>query len=151
MSPDWIRVCTVFLDSCLLALKLPLMRLAVVLAFVSLASFCVGCVQGDDEARKKEGICIHGMSVIPKDSNCGTCTAGSPACDTKYYTYCSDEKRPEDCTNHSAVCSTSMSTKADYDDTITYYDGGKRCESSGYTVTCSNPKYKASDAAYCPP
>ncbi|HNJ66130.1 MAG TPA: hypothetical protein PKW28_09555 [Turneriella sp.] len=127
------------------------MRLAIGLSLVCLGILPAGCALLEDDAKKKEGICIHGMSVIPKDNNCGTCTAGSPTCDTKYYTYCSDEKKTEDCTNQSAACSLSMTTKADYDDTITFYDGGKRCDTSGYTVTCSNPKYKASDAAYCPP
>lgn len=110
-----------------------------------------GCALIDDDAKKKEGICIHGMLVVPKANDCSACVGGSPACDTKYYTYCSDEKKSDDCINQSAACNVSMATKAEYDDTITFYDDGKRCDTSGYTVTCSNPKYKASDVAYCPP
>lgn len=118
---------------------------------VLIAVVGLSCNLLEDESKKKAGICIHGMSVVPKASDCTACTGGSPTCDTKYYTYCSDEKKSADCINLSAACSAAMTTKADYDDTITFYDGGKQCDTSGYTVTCSNSKYKAAAAEYCPP
>ena len=124
------------------------MRWAVLLIVAAIFS---GCVAQDDEA-KKSGICIHGTTMTPKAAGCGTCSAGSPTCDTKYYTYCTDEKKSDDCKNLSAVCTASMTTPGNYDDVITYYDGNKKCSTSGYTLTCpGNSKYLVSDLSFCPP
>ena len=102
----------------------------------------------DDEA-KKAGICIHGMTITPKGASCGTCTS---SCGIQYATYCTNEKRSDDCKNASAVCNSSMSQPRDYDDVITYYDGGKKCDTSGYTKTCpGNSSYYVSDTSFCPP
>lgn len=118
---------------------------------VSVMAFLSGCVNEDDEA-KKSGICIHGTTMTPKAAGCAACTGGSPTCDNKYYTYCTDEKKSDDCKNLSATCTTTMSTLGDYDDVITYYDGNKKCNTSGYTLACpGNAKYLVSDLTFCPP
>lgn len=118
-----------------------------VLAAAIIAIALTGCANEDEEA-KKAGICIHGTTVTTKGANCSAC-AGT--CATQYYTYCTDEKKADDCKNLSAACSTAAGDK-EYDDVITFYDGGKKCNTNGYTVACSsNPKYFAADAAYCPP
>lgn len=115
---------------------------------VSVAAILSGCVMEDDEA-KKSGICIHGMSRTPKDPGCLTCSTN---CNIEYFTYCTDEKKSDDCKNMSAVCYTSMTKLGDYDDVITYYDGNKKCNTSGYTLTCpGNSKYLVSDITFCPP
>ncbi|MCS6971696.1 MAG: hypothetical protein NZL89_01600 [Leptospiraceae bacterium] len=109
------------------------------------------CSQPADETgKKKGGICIHAVVATPKASNCGPCTGGSPTCDIKYYTYCSNENRAEDCTEYDASCNATMDFKADYNDTIAYYDD-KSCETEGYTITCPNPRYKAAAPEHCPP
>ncbi|MFO1469934.1 MAG: hypothetical protein U1F27_02690 [Turneriella sp.] len=123
------------------------------LAALAIFSFVfAGCTVQDDEA-KKSGICIHGTSMTPKATDCTTCAAPPAAnCDNKYYTYCTNEKKSDNCKNLSAICNTSMTTKGDYDDVITYYDGNKKCDTSGYTLTCpGNSSYFVSDLTFCPP
>lgn len=128
------------------------MRAVLWLPWVGATLLSLGCeATNPEEDNKKAGICIHSLIVTPKANDCTACTAGSPTCDAKAYTYCSDEKKADDCLDHSATCSTAMSTKADYSDTTTFYDGGKKCDTNGYTIPCANPKYKAASAEYCPP
>jgi hypothetical protein len=102
------------------------------------------CARTDGDAKAQEGICIHSYVVTPRTGSCSGPTGSSVV-----YTFCSDENKSSDCKNLSAACT--AGNLYDIDDTIIYYDGGKRCDANGYTVTCSNPKYKASTLAYCPP
>ena len=120
------------------------MRAAFYLVLICLGILASGCALLDDDPKKKEGICIHSLVITPKPSGCAGASGSSTV-----YTFCSDERKSEDCQNLSAACTAGNLNESD--DTIIFYDGGKRCDTSGYTETCSNPKYKASAAVYCPP
>jgi len=120
------------------------MRFKLWLLFACAGFVDFACARTDDDAMKQEGICIHSYVVTPRTGSCSGPTGSSVV-----YTFCSDENKSSDCKNLSAACT--AGNLNDIDDTIIFYDGGKRCDTSGYTVTCSNTRYKAADAAYCPP
>ncbi len=114
------------------------MRIAFCLALLLIA----GCnnMKKDDS---KPTVCIHSTTITVKTPTCGGGNASQ-----RIATYCTDESSKDACKNLSVDCTSTSLTI--YDDTIIAYED-KKCESSGYTLTCSNnSKYKVSDTAFCP-
>lgn len=96
--------------------------------------------------KKDEGrptVCIHSTTITVKTPTCGGSNASQ-----RIATYCTDESSKDACKNLSVDCKSTTLTI--YDDSIITYED-KKCDSSGYALTCpNNSNYKVSDTQFCP-
>lgn len=116
------------------------MRIPILIA--ALAT-CAGC-NLIDQKNNKPGVCIHSTTITTKTGSC----AGTQA-SQRIATYCTDENNESDCKNNSVGCAST--TLTEHDDTIIFY-ADKKCDSSGYTLSCpNNSNYKVADSTtFCP-
>jgi hypothetical protein len=112
------------------------------IVFAIAVLFLTGCnnLKKDDS---KPTVCIHSTTITTKTPSCAGTNASQ-----RIATYCTDESSKDACKNLSVDCTTSSLTI--YDDTIITYED-KKCETSGYTLSCTkDPSFKVSDLNFCP-